>query len=91
MRSTRRVCRGTTASEHPLIVKRFSALKGVTVEQAGVSAGNLGYTFITLRVRGNGTLRLTGVTLDTFAPGAEVQATQIGDNWPRMVVFGYHA
>ena len=80
---------GRRAWEHPIIVNRLMALDGVVVESAGVSNGNLGSTHAVLRVRERGLLKLSGLTLDSFEPGAPVMADQVGEHRPQWVGFGY--
>lgn len=80
---------GRRAWEHPSIVKRLEALDGVTVEAAAVSNGNLGGTYAVLRVRDHGLLSLAGLTLDSFEPGAQLYANQVGEHSPHWVGFGY--
>lgn len=79
---------GRRAWEHPRIVNRLKALDGVIVESAAISDGNLGSTHAILRVHGRGLLALSGLTLDSFEPGAPLVAYRVGENWIYWVGFG---
>jgi len=77
------------AWEHPVIVRRLTSLRGASLVAANLSSGNLGWTYARLRIGESGSLRLTGLTLDSFRSGSPLHVEAVGDNWPRIVSYGY--